>query len=68
MSEDPEFMREVENVITGSAVCSPNESPETVAATMVLAVCRHLGVSPADTPHVLLEAIRGMGAGDGEAG
>lgn len=68
MTEDPEIMCAIETVITGSAVCSPDDSPQTIAAAMVLAVCRQLGVPQADVPHVLLAAIKGTGPSDGEAG
>ncbi|GBR04846.1 hypothetical protein [Acetobacter oeni] len=68
MAEDPEIMREVETVIIGSALCSPDDSPETTAAMMVLAVCRHLGIDGADAPQVLLAAVKGVGPGDGESG
>lgn len=59
-----EVNAEVRAIIRRSNLWSPTDSPETVAALMVLHVCRHLGVPHERIPETLLGALAGIGSDD----
>ncbi|MBC9208920.1 hypothetical protein IBL26_18885 [Roseomonas aerophila] len=52
---------QIRAIIRRSSVRGPNDSPETVATLMVLAVCRELGLAHEDVPAALLRGLTQWG-------
>ncbi|GBQ27624.1 hypothetical protein AA0472_2455 [Acetobacter estunensis NRIC 0472] len=68
MNAKPTLVQKVESAIRECALTPSGETPEAVSASVAIAVCRYLDVSSSDIPETVLNALKGVGPNDGEAG